>query len=66
MRLRASAGGKRGGVRSFTRWRSWLYAEGVRGLTPKALANFSPGLERSDNLGTVASKGINAESVAQV
>jgi len=44
-----------------------LYAEGVRGFTPKALANFSPGLERSDNPGDGNVKsGINAESVAQV
>src|SRR6185503_14705948 len=33
------------------------------GNTPKALANLSPGLERSDNPGNDRNKRINAESV---
>jgi hypothetical protein len=35
-------------------------------ITPKAFANFSPGLERSDNPGTYETKKkFNAESIEQ-
>jgi hypothetical protein len=40
--------------------------QSVLPFTPKAFANFSPGLERSDNPGITALLGINAESVGQL
>ena len=35
----------------------------AQGLTPKAFANFSPGLERSDNPGSTNEQVINPERV---
>ena len=39
-------------------YRSVIRASEVQEVTPKAFANFSPGLERSDNPGIVLTKPI--------
>ena len=41
-----------------------IYAEAFADLTPKAFANFSPGLERSDNPGYTNKNGPNPERVS--